>query len=277
MKTEFGLPLVAPVTQTLLPVVVMRTSVADVVGFVPVASTEYTQGEFSTVLLGDPSLGEAEYTIGSVTIPQKDQNEHSHLCPPKQFVAVLFAPEEASKRPWLGINNFYSASTSGFSSYWNAPSSNRARANWTFGPLVGSLVINAAQYTTVIEDSVPTPGVDDGVLSWTASVDRGANHACSTLEFDWLTVFNAEVTAGKLPMDAVPLVLQVVSTPEEFSAKLNPNPVIVPKFGKVYNSVRITRERQEIEAGDYTFEFLIHHNTKNGTASKSVELTLTIQ
>jgi len=274
MKVQYGLALQAPIDQTILPVVIMVTN--EVVGYIPIVSTEYNTGEFTEV-----AIGNGFYTIGSVTVPPRDRADYAHADQPAQYIAVLIEQNDMGRRPWLGITGFIPASNSGFASNWVAPAFGGATNRWSFGPLIGSLTMGMDKYGP--SDSAiatPDPDVDSTAsLSWTASLDVGVNRQCSFFDFNWVDLFNAEVTAGKLPTESIPLSLSVVSNPPggKFVSGVLLNPVLIPEFGKIYNTVRIRRMSTDIDLGTYDFVFRIEHTVGGSRKHKDVTLTLTLQ
>ena len=274
MKVEFGKPLEQPITQTLLPVVSTLYGAASVVGYVPIVSTEYNDGSISQVTIGGIS-----YSIGSVTMPHGITNPGLPV-QPRQFVAVLFDLEQSRTQPWIGIEGFIPNDRAQFSSHWCAPADG-ARNNWNFGPLVGSLVLGMDRYVTSPEDGTPTePGVDaTAALNWTATLDRGASRACSFFDFNWFQLFHAEVTAGNLPRETVPLSISYVQQPASghFVASTVQIPVLLPEFGRVYNTIRIQRMNTDIPLGDHQFVFQIKHVVNGIIGTKDVNFTLTLQ
>ncbi len=271
MKVEFGLPLQAPIQQTILPIVVMQNSTAEVVGYTPIAQTEFTNGAVHQL-----TVGGVTYFAGSVNLPRQSNRDQTGYPAPTQFIAILFTQAEARNRPWLGIPDFRSNDHAGFGSYWTAATA--AKLHWTFGPLVGSLVRGMGRYTTVIEGT-PEPDVAASAeLNWTASLDASENAACNSFDFNWLEVFEAEVSANRLPRNAIPLRIEVVEQPNAaIIAEVVQIPVTMPEFGKVYNTIRITRLTSTLPLGDYDFTFRVYHTVDGVEAEKEVTLTLTIR
>lgn len=274
---KLDLPLAAPSTQTILPVICAGVLVNDginppfidgtlsvnpnkILGWIPIASTVFngTERSFST--------SDGPIYITTVTLPELvDNPERTRV---RQYMAAIFPADQERVMPWLGYEAFIPVDYSEYAMRWFMPTMGQMyRLN--LGPLVTDLTIGMDKD----EGSPPTPPtppvVTPGTLRWATSVEMNALQAeCPFIDFNWVNLFKAQ--SGSTD----PLRIEIVSNPAggEFKTTIVPYPVIAPLGGVEFNTLRIIKLK-EAAAGAYVFNYSVVDT--NGQATPVV-LTLNI-
>jgi hypothetical protein len=122
------------------------------------------------------------------------------------------------------------------------------------------------------------PEAEDAEMTWKASVEYLAVFGvCSFFDFNWQTTFKTKMREK----GADPLRIEVVSNPEPV-APATTSPLVAKVIGRpistvngvVYDSIRIIRVADELEAGDYEFKFRVVDTKDQKT---DVTFTLTVK
>ena len=270
-----GVEFATPVKQTILPVAeVIRgqtrngeVASAHIVGFFPISETSFTGLETSF------SLSTGTVKITSIRLPSLTTDTRV-----QEYMVAEYSNHEANQEAWRGHASFVSNEESGYYSQWILPASSITYRHG-LGILVGSLTtrLNVGTWSNPA-DPVP-PSAEDGKIKWAASVSLTSNLECSFFDFNWVELFQAKPPAGMDVASLNGLAIVPTSQPEElpFKSTVLQHPMIGANNTVIYNTIRIVRLKQTIEAGDYTFGFTIACvDAHNRLVSTEVELTLTV-
>lgn len=277
-RTEFGLPLVTPSSQTILPVVVKLNSTTTIPGFFAIPKTEFDGTETSfQVQTGTGGT----VTVESVTLPTKIQVGVTGHPEVRQFMAATYDYEESVTVPWNGYTSFVPNTSTGYYSRWSTPTG--VRKHWYDpGSLVGSFYNGMDFYPTYVPTEPETPTANDGVLRWAVSLNLAdVGPACTFFDFNWVTLFETAMipasteggTNGILPLS---IITSTQPPGGEFRAAILQRPEYVAGGGTMSDTIRILRMTETVAAGDYTFQFTISSTTQGVATSTTAELTLTV-
>jgi hypothetical protein len=273
---QFGLPLLMPSTQTIIPIL---DTYGKAEGFFPITSTTFTGTETSYMLPDGP------VAVTTVTLPPKVQN-NTNVSRVSQYVAAVYDPAQVSLKPWLGYKEFVSSAIPnniGFYSWWSMPPGNWFQ-HFGAGIFINSFEfgMNEYVYTAPTSQGAPTVGNPNATLTWSCTVDLAAfaNNSASFLDLNWLDLFNAslENNPNYSPgQQIIPLSITTTSNPPGgyFKASIVQAlgaQVTLPGGGQLFDSIRILR-LMDPPAGTYDFSFNIEDNLGNTTP---VTLTLTV-
>lgn len=268
-NTKFGLPLDAPVTQTIIPVV--SDFNFNVLGFFVIPSTEFDGTEETYTFDGITQ----PISITTVTPTNRQMNGRPYGQP--QYMAAVYNwVDTRVNRPWLGYPPFVSAEESG---YWSRTNMTTTGTffNGGLGSLIGGLVVNLAP--DVVDENAPTPDVTTPqTMKWYAPLDLDAFPAdCRFFDFNWLSLFKAKLDPISPLNSAVdPLQVSVVSLPAGDYFALKPVTSAGPTStasGIMYDTLRVLILSETVPADDYVFQLKVS-NSEN--QSVNVQLTLTV-
>jgi hypothetical protein len=271
-KIQFGLPLTAPSTQTIIPIL---DTYGKAFGFFPIASFTF-EGSETTYELPDGTVA-----ITTVTLPPKVTNSYD-MNPVSQYMAAVYSPLQTPLQPWLGFKEFvnaYSNQSVGYYSWWSMPTSGWLQ-HFGYGTFIESLKFNMDKYVYAAPAGQGAPTVTDATMRWATTSNLAAFSSGSFIDFNWLQLFNATLqqTPGYTPgQEVIPLSISTVSNPAGgfFKASVvqaQGAQIIVPGGAAMFDTVRILR-LADPTAGTYLFDFAVSDNLGNTTP---VTLTLTV-
>jgi hypothetical protein len=269
---QLGLPLAAPSTQTIIPVIVgNRNGPVDdaghqlmtngtIVGWFSIASTTFDGTERSFTMTEGP------LPITTVTLPQLVQGSPTHRV--EQYMAAVFNDLDEKTKPWLGFHGFIDTRESQYALQWFMPTQGQGY-RFNRGPLITDLTVRMNANAGGGIPAVPPPVVTPAGLKWAVALTM-ADMApdCGFFDFNWVELFKAQTVGYE------PLKIEIVSNPAsgEFKTTIVPFPVTLPQGSVEYNTLRIIK-LQPVSAGDYEFNYLVK-DTHGG--STPVKFTLTI-
>jgi hypothetical protein len=278
-QNQYGLPLAAPSTQTVLPVL---TTSGNVVGFFPIASTTFAGTEKSFV------LADGSVPITTVTLAPKNLTNVNDEQRVEQFMAAQWPEVEDGLTPWLGYTELVYSSvpnTLGFYSRW-ALTPTKMINFFGRGVYLDSLKFSLADFVNPSAASPGNPQVTTPqALRWATSIDMAAfDPNCAFFDFSWTTLFNAKFNPDTNTQNTgnfvVPQSISIQSNPAGgyFKASVvtgQGGQTISAGGGAVFDTIRILR-LQDPPAGTYTFSFLVTMNTNGVVTSTPATLNLTV-
>lgn len=250
---KLGLPLSAPSTQTILPVV---TDNGNIQGFFTISETTFTGAETTF------ALAEGSVAIKSVTLPEKVSDGRGYGV--RQYMAAVYATPRL--REWLGYSAFVNTNDTGYGVRHVMPTQGWF-TYYNRGVLVTNLLVGMDATVTVPESNVP-PDASNGTIRWVASMSAASSQMkCGFFDFPWVDLF-------KVKSDRTAVRIEIVSNPAggEFKSTLVPNPTITPLGGVEFNTVRIIRLK-DVAAGAYVFTYKVVDDKNQST---TCTLTLTV-
>lgn len=275
-NNKLGLPLDAPSTQTILPVMIGNNGKTDsqgnlvqsegnaiVIGWIPIASTTFN-GTETTFATSDGPI-----PITSVTLPllnrqgNIDGGSRVH-----QFMAAVFPTYPLIERPWLGFSDFISANESQYAMQWFMPTQGQGY-HLNKGPLITDLTIRMNADAGTAPPVPPGPDVTPATLYWACSLTMNDLEAkCGFIDFNWVNLFEAQESFNE------PMRIEVVSNPPtgEFKTTIVPYPVVTPTGGVEFNTLRIIKLK-DVAPGNYVFNYKVWDTHGQSTP---VVLTLTV-
>lgn len=270
-----GVEFQQPIKQTILPVAEIiqgntrngAVTSAHIVGFFPIAETEFTGLETSFSLATGPVKTLSLRLPTSVNIQRVPE-----------YMVAAYSNHEANQQAWRGHSSFVSNEESGYYSQWILPASSIIYRHG-LGILVGSLAQRMNVSTWPSPDPVQPPTASDGAVKWAASVSLTNDIDCSFFDFNWVDLFKAKPPAGVVPDSLTGLAIVPTSQPPglPFKSTVLQHPLVGPNNTMIYNTIRIVRLKQVIAAGEYEFGFTIAYVDKhNRQATTDVTLTLTV-
>lgn len=258
-----------PIEHNALLVVVQEQTALRVLGYVVLeAPVTFTGTETTHSYLG------ADYPVTSYQQTQKEGD----MPPNKPYMCIFYTHEESRYLPWLSLPGFTKNSDAQGYQRWSMPS----RA-----PILVQSLGNTIRLLQDGPDVLPTqspatptppPAGQDGAIQWQASTPLFSMTQCSFTDFNWITTFQASLTADALGR-IQPQRLVVKKNPDNASlrASVVQSGAVIAGGGVQYDTVRIIMTSDNVEEGDYTFEFEIFVTTDTGKLlSSTVELTLSI-
>lgn len=264
-KLTFGLPYVAPVAQTILPII---TSSGSMKGFIPITKTTFSEPNQMVA-------HSSQFVLAtSVTLPSMGRDGTNHRL--EQYAAIVVPLADEWKKPWLGFPDLVSPESSGYYSWFSMPTLGMVH-HFGQGALLHALNTNMGvrpEMLVPVEEpgypGLPTPVV------WNATVNSSEMALMAFFDFNWLDLFKAklgdEYTLWKSP------VITVLANPQsgEFKAAvIQGQPTSGPlQANLVFDALRIMKLRTPIP-GTYTFEFRVTDRLVK-TLTKSCLLNLTI-
>lgn len=256
---QLDLPLVAPSSQTILPVICGGNG--NILGWLSIAKTVFDGTERSYTTSDGP------IPITTVTLPSLVQNDDAKRRV-QQYMAAVFDDDQMHARPWTAYSAFVGNNESAYSMIWYQPT---VGSGYRFnrGPLFTDLTVRMDADDGGAPLPIDPPTGAAATLRW--AVALGINDlevGCGFFDFNWVTLFNAQTTS----ID--PLRIEIVSNPAtgEFKTTVVPYPVVAPLGGPEFNTLRIIK-LQDVDAGAYTFTYKIV-DTAGG--STTVVLTLNV-
>lgn len=260
-KTQYGLALAKPLTQTILPVVV---DTGMVVGFYTIASTTFSNPMPSTYALAEGSVA-----VSTVTLPVGVTNTNGVSNAVPQYVAALVPFADSYKKSWLGFTSFIDPKDVGEFHSWSLPSMG-AGLYQNNGILITALKVSLN--TNVVQPQIPAaPNPVAGTLNWQASATVNAfNVEAGFFDFNWVTLFKESNTGFN------PIRITTVSNPASGQLKSTvvsgSGQTFVGQGAAIFDTVRIILLRP-ISAGPYQFVFAV---TDQYNQSTNVNFTLNI-
>lgn len=195
------------------------------------------------------------------------------------YLAFFYDLESASDRPWLGIPGFTPNKESQHYLRWSMPDRDSVMRYYE-GFVLDVLVKGPASVFPggKPEDPTTPPHVENGSITWQASVPLLTMTQCSFFDFNWLHVFQTSLSADMLGR-VKPVRLVVKSNPDAAlrASVVQSGMMPLPGGGVQYDTVRIIMTDDNVELGDYMFEFEVYVVADSGSMlSSTVKLTLTI-
>lgn len=255
---KIGLPLTAPSTQTILPIISAGNGMVE--GFLTIAKTTFAGTETTFMTSNGP------IAITTVTLPRKVDDGSGYGV--NQYMAAVYDDVESAKRPWLGYSAFVNTNDTGYLNKHYMPTQGQITRHYR-GILVTNLLVNMAEESMTPDVPVP-PVATPGTIRWVASMQlNSAQMECGFFDFNWVDLFKAKASAASVPMR-----LDVVNNPAggQFKSTLVGNPIILPEGGTMFNTVRIIK-LHDAPAGDYVFTYTV---TDTNGLSTTCTLTLTL-
>lgn len=277
--TIFGAPFAAPVEHTVLPVGIRFQDSVRLLGYIPIASTEF-DGTETTFDLGGTN---GSVPVISVTKPRyyKDPSNSRYLDETLEYMAVLYDRSTEYIRPWLGISSFIPGFKSGYYTRYINTSIEHAQI-LTEGNLVGSLRVGMASADTTPPPAPVAPEGQNATLRWNAALNLASLPSGSEMfDFQWVPVFQSSlpVIEGSAPTQVIPLSIEITSQPtnREFVATIVQSALSYVGQGLPMNhAVRIIKLASTVPPGNYIFGFRISANYDGTVLTKDVTLTLEI-
>lgn len=277
-SNQYGLPLTAPSTQTLLPIVMPS---GRIYGFFPITSTTFAGTETTF------ALTEGAIPITTVTLPPKVQsNTYDTQGRIQQYMAAQWPADVEQQEPWIGYSELVSVTHPndiGYYSWYSMPVTSWFQ-HFGRGSLWSSLLFNLSKYVYVPPSTGTAPEVTTPQTArWACTVNAQAFATeCSFIDFNWIDLFKAQLQSdpSEQGWSVLPLSLSVTSNPTGgyFKASLlqaQGAQVIYPGGGVTTNTVRILR-LQDPPAGTYTFDFEISANVNGNVVFSPAVLNLTV-
>lgn len=269
---QFGLPFVAPVTQSILPIV---TANGAVMGFYPITSTAFTGTETTY------ELTEGPVPLTTVTRQQGVQDgvgaSGTNYGIP-QFMAAQWPSNTDGIAPWIGYSEWVGPNSTGYYRWWSLPTE-AIILHFGRGVLMDSLLININKYPSV-PGTVEPPVGSNGALRWACSVDPvSISQECAFFDFQWMDLFQASLTADQQGL-VFPQFITTVSNPVGGVFKAS----VVQGYGGgqpvaggaiVFSTIRILKLGDAVP-GTYDFQFLITSLTNGLVETTPVTLVLTV-
>jgi hypothetical protein len=273
-SNKLGLPLAAPSSQSIIPVMIGNNGDRDadgnlvqsegnglVVGWFSIATFTGAETSFSTP--------DGPLPIISVTRNYPD-NEGSDSWHVEQFMAAVFPTYPLDARPWLGFGGFISADDSQYAMMWFMPTQGQGyRLNK--GPLIRDLTIRMDVAGGAAPAPLPGPTVTPATQYWACALTQNdLDVNCGYFDINWVELFKVQTSYPNKPVR-----IEVVSNPAggEFKSTIVPYPVVAPSGGIEFNTVRILKLKPVV-AGNYAFNYRVIDDA--GVATPVV-LTLTVQ
>lgn len=269
---QLGLPLEAPSTQTIIPVLVgnrngpkddegnrLMTN-GEIVGWFSIPSTEFdgTEREFT--------MPEGLLPINSVTLPPLVQGTGTYRV--QQYMAAVFNDLDQRVKPWLGFAGFIDTRESQYAMQWLMPVNGQGY-RFNRGPLVSDLTVRMDLDAGGGIPPVAPPVVVPGKLNWAVAVTM-ANMApdCGFFDFNWVDLFKAQ-TAGYEPLK-----IEIISNPAsgEFKTTVVPFPSVLPQGSIEFNTLRVIK-LQPVAPGNFEFNYAIV-DTHGGRTPVTFTLTV---
>ena len=261
---KFGEPLLSPITQSFLPVIVGSN---NLMGVITITSAVYPLG-FKT----------GTYTNKPVTTVTLDASEPVDRAPTfNQYVAVHYDYVINDYQPWADAN-FLNTQELGIYEQWSMPTG-IVRLAQSEGVFLTSLMTGQMNPTVSTQPPTPAPSASPASISWNASVKWLYSPQSSYVnfaDFNWIIAFNAKSNSTDAPVR-----IQFVSSTyyngttnvanSDIVAKVIGNPNYVGAGGVQFDTVRLIRVNDKLATGAYTFNFLV-----TNTSGKSVSAVLTL-
>lgn len=257
MNNQYGLPLTATSTQTILPAM---TEDGVVRGWYPITQTTFDGSETSFVL-------------PDCTVPLKTVTVDSDS-PLKQYMAAVWPVGlPFNSFPWA--SNSLVSPVDGYFRMWSLPTS-----TWMLRYGKGLFLDAITSSLNRAGAAVPTPPGAPTVSTpqartWQASVSaQMLTGDCSFFDFNWVTLFTS---TG----ETVPLRIEVVSNPAPIApavtapmlAKVIGIPTAV-NGGVLYDTIRILKNADALPPNTYAFTFNIYGEA-GIAATATLNLTIT--
>jgi hypothetical protein len=272
---EFGLPLMMPSTQTIIPIL---DQYGKSFGFFPITSTDFTGTETTF------NLPDGPVAITTVTLPPKVQN-NTNVSRVSQYMAAVYTPTQVAVAPWRGYAEFVDSAKPnniGFYSWWSMPPGNWFQ-HFGAGIFINSFEFGMNEYVYEAPPSqgAPTVANPNATLTWSTTIDLASFDGGGTfLDFSWIDLFMASLKNNpnySPGQQIIPLSIATTSNPPGgyFKASVVQAlgaQVTLPGGGEMFNTIRILR-LADPTAGTYTFTFNILDNLGNTTPAT---LTLTV-
>lgn len=259
-----------PIEHNALLVVVQEQTALRVLGYVVLENaTTFTGTETTYTIQG------VDYPVTSYQQTLKDGD----MLPNKPYMCIYYTHEESRHSPWLSLPGFTKNSDAQGYQRWSMPSRAPILIQ-SLGNTVRLLQDGPSALPTAQTPTTPTPppAGQDGAIRWQASTPLFSMTQCSFTDFNWITTFQASLTADALGR-IQPQRLVVKKNPDNASlrASVVQSGAVIAGGGVQYDTVRIIMTSDNVQAGDYEFEFEIFVTTETGKLlSSNVKLTLSI-
>lgn len=256
-SNKYGLPLKAPSSQTILPIICGGNGMLR--GFFTIAKTVFTGAETTF------ALAEGPVAIKSVTLPDTVDDGRGYGV--KQYMAAVYDDDELFARPWIGYSAWVDTNDTGYALSYSMPTQGWM-TRYNRGVLITNLLVAMDEQSLLPPADLP-PVVTPGAVRWVASMDvNGSQLECGFFDFNWVDLFKVTSPGNN------PIRLDLVSNPPggAFKSTLVPYQAIQPTGAVEFNTVRIIK-LLNAAAGTYVFNYNVvdDHNV-----STPVVLTLTL-
>jgi hypothetical protein len=267
---RYDLPLAQPSKQSIIPAIHKD---GRVIGFYLIASTLFTGTE-------------TEHTTSDgVVVPLKvvtiDANQHLRTV--NQYVAAVFEETQSIQvvpnqyvvqrkpEPWHSTDLILGDATA---YRWYTQASHTWFTHFGDGTFIGALR-NNLDFTVDAPVPPAPPEAEDGEMEWRASIDYlGLFGDCAFFDFNWMTLFKTKVQKEPLRIVVVENPAPIPpSTRPPLAAKIIGRPMLTAN-GVIYDSIRILRLGDSVDAGEYVFKFQIVDESDLKT---DVTFTLTVK
>jgi len=278
---QFGKPLAAPSTQTILPAI---TSKGMLMGFYSIGSHTFNGNE-TTFALPDASV-----PVTTVTLPDRVQNGQGQGNGQgrgtgnrvQQYMAAHWPENQEGLQPWRGSASWVSPNDTGYYSWWSLPTESIMK-HFGRGVLVDSL-IQRMNLVPTVPGTDTAPSASNSAMRWAVSVNNVTlDTQCPFIDFNWVKQFQATIEADPAQQGAavLPMRIDTVSNPTGNAFKAT---IVQTLSGAqaqaggsvIYNTVRILKLAEDVAAGAYVFTFNISFVKDGVTLTTPVTLTLTV-
>lgn len=279
-KLTFGLPLDAPIKQTILPIVSNPTGI--IYGYYIIAATTFDGSERTQPMLPTP------VPITTVSLPTYGRIHGGKALiggltgsPVQQYMAAVYSDDElvscepgraVVSAPWLAYDNFVSVADAGYSQQFSH-ALYTFKDRLTLGNLIQSLVYGMAAVNSPVADQVPPPTASNAVFSWYTNINEAALLTeCPYFDFNWVGLFQASSEqTGTL---ATPITITNVEIPAGFKVFTVAHPTVIAGSDVTFDTLRVLITNADLisKTDPSVFKFMVE--TNNGGVP--VELTLTV-
>jgi len=260
MSNKYGQALVAPITQTILPVM---TKDGLVKGWYPIASHTFSGSETSYTI-PDGTNGGAGISV-PVTTVTKDKGMEGV----QQYMAAVWPSGLAANYfPWASPSLV--KPDAGYYRWYSLPVETWM-LHFGYGTLLESLHTRM-NISAVVPSNPSAPTVTTPLaLTWNASVEYDTiNGDCDFFDFNWIALFKTQTTS----MDPLRIVVNSVpsGSPPPFGAQVIGIPQATA-YGMVYDTIRIMKLGELAPGGPYAFTFTVY-DSLGQTAAVTMNLTV---
>lgn len=226
-------------------------------GWYPITETEFDGTETSF------TLPDCDVPLQSVTVDTDN--------PVKQFMAAVWSKDTPwNMAPWASASLV--SAGDGYYRWWSMPTQ-----TWTLhygkGVFLTGLTNNLNSAGAAANPPSPLPPVVTPVtLNWQATIANSLfTLDCAFFDFNWVSLIAP--TAGDRPV-RIEVIANPTGSPSPLLAKVLGIPTAVGPGNVRFDTIRILKNKDLIESGDYEFTFKIYNQSGLST---NVAFTLTVQ
>ena len=281
-KLSFDLPLAAPITQTIVPVVSNPTGI--IYGYYIIAATTFDGSErelaldpvpvpITTVSL--PTFGRihgGKELIGGLTGSAVQQ--YMAVVYPDNELVSCHAGRQVQSAPWLAHDNFFSVSDSGYSHMFSQ-ALYTFKDRLTLGNLITSLVYGMDSVNNPASNTnQPVPPVaSNAEFSWYAQIQEDALLSeCPYFDFNWVGLF--QTSAKQTGNLATPITITNLDVPTGFKVFTVAHPTVIAGSDVTFDTLRVMITNPSLidKDGPSVFQFAV--STNQGTTMVELQLTV---